>query len=75
MKNIFGFSDFVRFLKEQPAGEAFVYFVPEGKTYRQTVNSLTATAVKFQINLTTDQIMIVQAGKVTEYAVSVTRKR
>lgn len=74
MYNLFTTTEFIKHLVSVPANTPFVFFVEEGKSYRQVVNGLTATAVKFKINLTTDQVLIVEHNQPVYHAVKVTRK-
>jgi hypothetical protein len=74
MNNVLSLTDFIRAIKEGKAGDPYVYFVPEGKAYKTTQNSLTATATREGISISTTQILIVEAGELTQYAVKVFKK-
>lgn len=71
MNNILTMTEFLNFLIEKGKRFELIYYVPKDKTYRQTVNSLTATAVRLGIKISTNQVTIVEAGKLSEYGVRV----
>ncbi|URC22791.1 hypothetical protein KASHIRA_02170 [Serratia phage vB_SmaM-Kashira] len=74
MENILSLTAFIRHLKAQQLGYSLVYFVEAPKTYAQAVSSLTATASREGIRVSTSQILICEEGKQIFTAIRVTRK-
>ena len=74
MNNVLSLTDFVRAVRDSEIGSEYVYFVPEGKAYKSTVNALTATAGREGISISTTQILLVEAGELTQTAIKVFKK-
>lgn len=74
MENILGFTGFIRHLKTQKLGYSLVFYITDGKTYAGTVNSLTATAAREGIKISTSQVLMCEEGKTIVTAIRVTKK-
>lgn len=75
MENLLGFTSFIRALSEKKLGFTTVYYVPPGKTYYQTTNSLIAIAAREKVAISVNQVIVVDpVNLVTTEAIRVTRK-
>lgn len=75
MQNLHTMTELIRALAGRPMGFSYVYQLPEGKSYGQTVNSLLATAGRESVKISTSQILIVDpATLATIAAIKITVK-
>lgn len=62
MKNLLTLTDFIRSLSSSGQGSSSIYLVPAGKGYDATCKSLTATAHREGVNISSSKVIVVDAS-------------
>jgi len=75
MHNLDTLTDFIRRMAGEGMGFSAFYLVPKGKSYESTCKSLTATAHREGVSISTSKILVVDPSRISTWeAVKVTVK-